>query len=256
MFFSVIGEDKRMEYVANKLYSLGCEINKDINNHVIILPPPLNLEYLSKLSPYFNNIKIIYGGSISNEVKEKVPETINLIDYLSDDIVVEKNAILTAMGIIKYAKTSLNAFNDLNVLVIGYGFCGKAISNELKKYNLNISVAVRNNKLKNEIESKDYNYVDLKSLHLNKNTEYQLIFNTVPAMILDSATIDTLNPSVKIFDIASNPGGVDFLYCKEKGIFAELILGIPGKEYPKEAGEIIADYCYNHYMNNFYNPPS
>ncbi len=256
MFFSVIGDDKRMEYVASTLYSLGCEISKDINNQVIILPPPVNLEQVSKLSPYFNNIKVIYGGSISKAFKDMIPDEINVVDYLSNDLVAHKNAILTAKGIIKYAHTILNSLDNLNALVIGYGFCGKAISNELKQYNINISVAVRNNKLKNEIENNGFDYVDIKALHQSKNTEYQIIFNTVPALILDRNVLDTLIPSVKIFDIASKPGGVDFLYCREKGIFAQLKLGIPGKDYPMEAGEIIADYCFNHYMNNLYNPPA
>jgi len=44
-----------------------------------------------------------------------------------------------------------------------------------------------------------------------------------------------------IFDIASAPGGCDFEYCRENNIFAILSLGIPGKEYPMEAGRIIAD---------------
>lgn len=256
MYFSVIGEDKRMEYVANKLYSLGCEISKDINNQVIILPPPVNKEYISMLAPYFNNIKLIYGGSISDEFKNMVPDNINIIDYLLDNSVVNNNAILTAKGIIRYVKNNSNSLNNQNALVTGYGFCGKAITNELKQYNLNISVAVRNNKLREEIENNGFNYIDLKALNQRNNAEYHIIFNTVPALIVDRAVIASLNPSVKIFDIASKPGGVDFLYCKEKGIFAELRLGIPGKEYPKESGEIIADYCYNHYMINFHNPPA
>lgn len=255
MNFSIIGEDKRMEYVANKLYSFGSEISNELNNQIIILPPPVNKDIIAKLSPYFNTIKVIYGGAIAKDFINDIPDNIHIIDYLSDEFVIKNNAYLTARGIIKYALGTDDNRNYLSALVVGYGYCGKAIANELKKYNIKTSIAVRNSNLLDEIESNGYNYVDIHSLHLNNNSIFQLIFNTVPAMILDRAVIDTLNSSVKIYDIASKPGGVNFLYCKQKGIFAELKLGIPGKEYPKAAGEIIADFCYIHYMNNFYNPP-
>lgn len=258
MNFSIIGEDKRMEYVANRLYTLGCEICKeisyDLKDQVIILPPPVNKDIISKLSPYFNNIKYIYGGGITEEFIDNIPNSIHLIDYLSDQFVVEKNAYLTAKGILKHAFVNYN-LEDIDILVVGYGRCGKAIADQLNKYKVNITIAVRNVCLADDIKSNGYSYVDIHSLYLNNNYKFKYIFNTVPAMILDSAVIDTLNPFVKIFDIASKPGGVNFLYCKEKGIFAELKLGIPGKEFPQPAGEVIADFCYNHYKNNFSNPP-
>ena len=255
MYFAVIGNDDRMDYVACRLYSLGCEVSrslsKSFNKCIVILPPPVGIEKLDILKPYFSNISVIYGGSISDEFIENVPSDINIIDYLSFEFVIKENAILTAKGIIKQALNHIGNMNELNILVTGYGYCGKAISLELLNKCANITIAVRNNKLKNEIESSGYKFLNIKELSSGYNS-YDCLFNTVPSKIIDKEVIDHFNKSIMMFDIASKPGGIDFEYCKEKEIFAILSLGIPGKEYPQDAGYIIGDACYNHY-NNHYN---
>jgi dipicolinate synthase subunit A len=78
---------------------------------------------------------------------------------------------------------------------------------------------------------------DLSEVSMEK---YSYIFNTVPALILTENLLDGFSDNVMIFDIASAPGGTDFAYCRQRGIYAVNSLGIPGKEYPREAGEIIA----------------
>ncbi len=254
MYFAIIGNDARMDYVACKLYSLGCEVGRDLNKHysksILILPPPVNVDYVDYLLPYLSNITHIYGGSISKEFIDMMPTDIEIIDYLTFSQVVYENAILTAKGIIKEAISRLGNLKDLNIIVTGYGYCGKAISLELQKYCNNITVAVRNHKLKNEIEELGYKYLDINMLS-NGYNEYDCLFNTVPANIINKTVIDHLSNSIMIYDIASKPGGVDFDYCNKLGIFARLSLGIPGKEFPKEAGYIISEACYNHYINHY-----
>lgn len=249
--FIVLGNDKRMEFVADRLYEKGCEVSKELVNKekiILILPPPVNIEYYDKISLYIDNIDVIYGGAISEEFINKVNPYTQIIDYLKWPQVIYENAILTARGIIKEAIEHKAKLNNSNILVTGYGYCGKAISKELSTLSKNVFVAVRNNKLKENINSDGFKYVDLINIHKHPLKNINYIFNTIPAHIINIDIINKLDKSVLIFDIASKPGGVDFEYCKSKGIAAYLSLGIPGKLYPKEAGYIIADACYNHHI--------
>ncbi len=80
----------------------------------------------------------------------------------------------------------------------------------------------------------------------NNNFEkYSYIFNTVPACILTEVILSKLSKSVVIFDIASLPGGVDDDYCKKHHIEVYHSLGIPGRMYPQEAGNLIANEIYD-----------
>ena len=70
---------------------------------------------------------------------------------------------------------------------------------------------------------------------------YDIIFNTVPALVLTEELLRNVRPETVIIDIASRPGGVDFNYCQKKGLHARLCLGLPGKYAPKSAAGILME---------------
>ena len=253
LYFAIIGDDARMDYAAERLYSLGFDVSRDLNrlsdNTNLIIPPPVGIKYYDILKPYLKNIKAIYGGAISSDFKNMIGSDIYIYDYLSWDSVIAENAKLTALGIIKEAiSIKANLYNS-KILVTGYGFCGKAIGQHLKDYTEDITIAVRNSRLLKEINNDGFKYADINNLVSHNLSSYNYVFNTVPAMIITKQVIDCFDNSVMIFDIASKPGGVDFNYCKDKNIYAVLSLGIPGRDFPKEAGYLIGDACFNHYKS-------
>jgi dipicolinate synthase subunit A len=67
-----------------------------------------------------------------------------------------------------------------------------------------------------------------------------LIFNTVPALIIDSAVLANVPHDVVIIDLASKPGGVDYPFAEKRGIKAILAPSLPGIVAPKTAGQILA----------------
>jgi len=67
-----------------------------------------------------------------------------------------------------------------------------------------------------------------------------LIFNTVPALVLTSELLSFTHPQVLIIDLASHPGGTDFQAAQRLNRRAILAPGLPGKVAPKTAGEILA----------------
>ena len=249
----VLGKDNRMDYIAQGLYDLGYDVYRDEVNinkdSVIILPPPVGDSELKQIFPRLFERNIVYGGAVSNRFRHECElNNINVYDYLKWNEVTERNAEITARGAIKEAYTIRQLKNSSNCLVTGYGFCGKAISKELKGLTKNISIMVRRKELKQEIEKMGYKYSSIKDIYLDARN-YDYIFNTIPALVLDEDVINTLTPKTIIIDIASAPGGTDFECCRRRDITARLSLGIPGKMYPKEAGKIILDAVLNH-MNS------
>ncbi|MFZ3372982.1 MAG: dipicolinic acid synthetase subunit A, partial [Desulfitobacteriaceae bacterium] len=68
----------------------------------------------------------------------------------------------------------------------------------------------------------------------------EIIFNTVPHLILDRVILERVARDAVIIDLASIPGGTDFEYAQMLGIKASLAPGLPGIVAPKTAGKILA----------------
>jgi dipicolinate synthase subunit A len=68
-----------------------------------------------------------------------------------------------------------------------------------------------------------------------------IVFNTVPTMVLDSSILKYANPDVLIIDLATQPGGTDFEAANTFGLKAILAPGLPGKVAPVYAGKILAE---------------
>ena len=254
----VIGDDKRMDYVAEELYTLGFDVyreEKNINNKsMIVLAPPANEKMTRRIIPYLEYGQFLYAGAMSNRLRHQCElMQIDYVDYLKIDELTKKNAILTAKGIIKCAlsygailDSSDNADiirSEKRCLVAGYGFCGKALAKALTDENINakVDVLVRRKELKSEIESNGYGFIDLNNVYSYDLNNISVVFNTIPAMIFDERLLKHFNHDTKFFDIASGDGGIDYSFCNENNIFAKQYLGIPGKEFPVEAGKAIAE---------------
>lgn len=74
-----------------------------------------------------------------------------------------------------------------------------------------------------------------------KISSFELIYNTIPALVLTRELLKNTREDVLIIDLASSPGGVDFTAAKELGREAILALGLPGKVAPVTAGKILAE---------------
>jgi dipicolinate synthase subunit A len=246
--FLIIGSDDRMKYVYRHLYERGFSVcfaddreYWDYRNIILIAPPKPDYERVRSVLKT-GGVHSFFGGSLDDSFYSLCDEeNVKVYDYLRSPEVVWENAVLTARGIVDEAKKCPEKFNSGKALVLGFGNCGKAIAGELKKQQ--VYVAVRRADLRLKIESAGYKYVNLSEIsQFLRSGEYSYIYNTIPAMVLDKAAIDSLKKDAVIFDIASAPGGTDFDYCREKGVEAYLRLGIPGKCYPDCAGAIIAGY--------------
>lgn len=125
-------------------------------------------------------------------------------------------------------------------LVLGFGRCGATLARTLKALGAEVCVAAR----KDSDLAKCYTngIATVTYAKLNQHLpEFELVFNTVPELVLDHHRIALLNRNCLIVDIATAPGGIDFSAAEKMGIKAILAPSLPGRVAPKTAGKILAD---------------
>ena len=83
------------------------------------------------------------------------------------------------------------------------------------------------------IRAYGYNGISFNNLEKELNIHYDIIFNTVPFIVLDNNRLELIK-EIKplIIELASKPGGVDLDYAEKYGIKVLNAQGLPGKIAP------------------------
>ena len=265
--FLILGGDSRQLYLNQILIKNGFQTtlhysNEDSsfsmeeamkNSNVILCPIPFTRDKINLFSD--NNMDdlgignllnlltpdhILFGGSIPAYVKEYARENgIAYFDYMDMEDITVKNTIATAEGAIAEAiRLSPGCLHKSKCLVTGFGRCAKTLALKLKGLDGAVTIAGR----------KETQLVQASSMGFHARAlcdlcpvigNYEFIFNTIPALIIEKELIQSMNPDVTIIDIASAPGGVDFDSCRQQNIRARLCPGLPGIYAPQSSAEIL-----------------
>jgi dipicolinate synthase subunit A len=167
------------------------------------------------------------------------------MDYMLRDELAIKNAIPTAEGAIEIAisETPITLHNS-KCLVLGYGKVGKILAKSLDALGAKTYVSARKYADLALVEGHGYIPLSVSESKLRLD-EFDIIFNTVPALILGEAELRKTRRDSLIIDLASKPGGVDFEAAKELGLHVVWALSLPGRVAPVTAGIIIKDTITN-----------
>lgn len=188
--------------------------------------------------------KIFISGAINEDVKYLAQENnITIIDLMKNEKLTILNIIPTVEGAIQIAmeKTRIT-INNSNCLILGFGRIGKLLSKYLYNLGAKVSCMARNTKDLAWIKALNYNPVSIANLDNELNRNYAIIFNTIPAMILDSNKLKLIkNEETLIIELASMPGGIDFAKAEEYKINVVKALGLPGKVAPVTAAKYIKE---------------
>lgn len=247
------------ENINDKKITQTDNLNIALDNEIIILPVPISFDGLYINTPYCedkltikrfvehtNPSSLVFGGRISPELSEELTRKgIKHKDYMKRDELAIKNAIPTAEGAIAIAmnETSITIHNS-KCLVLGYGKVGKILAKSLSALGAKTYVTARKYADLALIEGHGYIPMSLNEAK-NKLDKFDIIFNTVPALILDSNELQNVSSDTVIIDLASKPGGVDFEKAKELGLKVIWALSLPGQVAPVTAGIIIKDTVCN-----------
>lgn len=249
----IIGEDKRTlslrEIYKNESVNLNeadivfCPIPFTKNGNII---NTTNMYVDTLIEKLKNSSKKLITGSIRKDVMEKLKENnIDVIDLMDYEDFSIKNAAATSEGAIKKAIEMTDiTLNKSNILILGFGRIGKCLARNLSGFGANIFCEARKKSDIALIKTIGYNEVDLKDIDAVL-PRMDIIFNTIPSIILNKERIDLLNKKACVIDLASAPGGVDFEYLYEKKINTSWYLAIPSKDSPYTAALYIKETVDN-----------
>ena len=230
--FYCAGDSKALIYAAAFLSEEG----------IHFLPcPDHSVTHLLLPVPSFEKDGSIKGGGDLMQILSHLPKTVSVIggnldcpelagyevlDLLKDSRYLARNASITAHCTLELALAKLPVtLEQCQVLVIGWGRIGKCLAKLLSALGAKVTVAARKESRRVMVEALGYKACDI---HEMRPENYRLIINTVPAMVLPSAT----GTGLKI-DLASQPGmaGRDVLWAK----------GLPSRLAPESSGTLIAE---------------
>ena len=226
---------------------------------VIIGPLPFSTDNINVNAPFSNEIipvdtifnlmsekQMIVGGKFSIEHEEKLKnKNSKSADYFEREEMQVLNAIPTAEGAIQIAmEETPTTLHNSNVIVLGYGRIGKVLSKMLYGIGANVYVEARNYSDLAWIKNVGYTPIHLKELKTYL-PRMNIVFNTIPQMILNKELLKSIDTDCLIIDLASKPGGVDLEAAKELELKAISALGLPGKVAPVTAAMVIKNTIYN-----------
>ncbi|HHV98683.1 MAG TPA: dipicolinate synthase subunit DpsA [Clostridiaceae bacterium] len=202
--------------------------------------------HINEIFKTMNKNQLFIAGRISEKI-EHLAEIYNVysVDILKREEMAVLNAIPTAEGAIQIAMEEMPiTLHGSNALILGYGRIGKILAKSLSALGTNVFVEAR--KHSDLAWIKSYGY---KPVHLNNIENYleqmDVIFNTVPSIILDANKLKKIRKDCLVIDLASKPGGIDFDSAKSLGVRVIWALSLPGKVAPVTAANYIKETIYN-----------
>lgn len=187
---------------------------------------------------------------IAGRIGDKIAHLAQVYNVYSADILEREemavlNAVPTAEGAIQIAMEELPiTLHGCTALVLGFGRVGKTLARML--HGIGAKVFVEARKFSDIAWIKSCNY---RPVYINEIGDYlgkmNVIFNTIPHIILDVNMLNKINKECLVIDLASKPGGVDFERAKALGIKVIWALSLPGKVAPVTAAEFIKETVYN-----------
>ena len=174
---------------------------------------------------------------VVREVAER--HSIQVIETAEDDEIAILNSIPTAEGAIQIAMEELPiTLHNSRSIVLGFGRCGLTLARMLQGLGARVRVIARNPAQLARAMEMGLDTADLPDLGQMVRAA-DVVFNTVPALLLTGEILQQMPRSTLIVDIASAPGGVDYAAATDLGVKAILALGLPGKVAPVTAGSIL-----------------
>lgn len=274
--FGIVGGDRRQLYLARSLKEDGFSVYlhgldrlegaedfpalslKELGEQcdVVLLPLPATRDGATLNAPFakdaipldeclpqaFQNCQVL--GGMAGKVKSTSPlwEEISLEDYYQREELTLGNAFLTAEGAIALAiQESPGALGGSRCLVTGFGRIGKALCLALRGMGAWVDCCAR----------KPWDLAAIRALGCRAleypcvKDRYDVIFNTVPALVVGEKILSRQGPDTLLLELASAPGGIHRQAAEDRGLRVVDAPSLPGRFSPKASGELIKEAVYH-----------
>lgn len=187
--------------------------------------------------------KQVFGGMMGKLFQTSdLWDSIDTYDYYTREEFAVRNAVPTAEGAVEIAMREYpGTVSGSKCLVTGFGRTGKILAAKLKGIGARVTVGARKQSDFAWIEALGYQAADSRKL----GGRFDLVFNTVPAVIFTKDVLMKLSGHPLLIDLASPPGGVDDSAAEAAGFKVIHALSLPGKVAPRAAGEIMKRTIYH-----------
>lgn len=274
----ILGGDARSIHLANALAAAGYRVHamfldspkltaavgrtSDFRDALpfcsaLVLPTPVARPGLMLNAPYWpadrsrdmgqfledvGKTALVLGGGFSPEVKKAFARReLRFIDLMERDDLAQANAVPTAEGAVAMAMERMDiTLSGSRSCVVGCGRCGRALARLLAAMGSRVTVTARRPEQLDWIARQGWEPLDTGHLAQQAH-RWDVLFNTVPALVVDQGVLDALDPRALVIDLASAPGGTDFSAAAQRGISAVLAPGLPGLVAPRTAGLVLLD---------------
>jgi dipicolinate synthase subunit A len=183
----------------------------------------------------------VYTGMAKGYLKTLCSDqNIELIELFNRDDVAIFNSIPTAEGALMMAIQNTDfTIHGSQCMVLGLGRTGLTLARTLQGLGAHVKMGV--NKPEEFARAWEMGLEPFYTTELSHQVmNIDLLFNTIPTMIVTAQIIANIPNRALIIDLASKPGGTDFRFAEKRGIKAMLAPGLPGIVAPRTAGRIIA----------------
>jgi dipicolinate synthase subunit A len=184
---------------------------------------------------------VVFAGMARPYLRELCDKhQVRLVELLERDDVAIYNSIPTVEGALMMAiqNTDITIHGSVCV-VLGLGRCGMSLARTLHAIGAKVRVGVRKSAHKARVVEMGMEAFDLSDL-ADQVRDADIIFNTIPSVVVTAPVLTQTPHDVVIIDLASKPGGVDYMFAEKRGIKAILAPSLPGIVAPKTAGRILA----------------
>lgn len=194
-----------------------------------------NMSLIPEGTPIFTGVASLYLRTLGRELH------LPIVSVANRDEIAIPNAVPTAEAAIAIAMEQLPiTIHGAQCLVLGYGRVGETLAGTVKALGGNVGILSRNavERMKAWAAGMKAYSFDLLD---NILPEADIIYNTVPALVLKEENLSYVRKDCLVVDLASKPGGIDFAAAKALGLTVIHALGLPGKHAPVTAGKILAE---------------
>ncbi|MFB5266624.1 dipicolinate synthase subunit DpsA [Paenibacillus enshidis] len=236
--FVPLGEEVLESADALILPVVGCDDEGKVNalfaeeplqlldEHVSVLPGHCTI-YTGMAKPYLHNLSDKYG--------------LKLVELLNRDDIAIHNSIPTAEGAVMMAIQHTEiTIHGSKCIVLGMGRTGFTLAKTLQGLGADVKIGIRWKDEGARAAVMGWKPFETRDL-ADEVSDIDLLFNTIPTMIITAQILSRMPRSAVIIDLASAPGGCDFSSAEKIGIKAVLAPSLPGIVAPKTAGMIMAD---------------